>query len=215
MVLIPVFCTMSRTSVHSSSSTVSIRSSPLNLLTTWCEDLTHLKRSWCWERLKVGGEGDNRGWDGWMASSAQWTWVSKLRELVMDTEAWRAAVHGLQRVRHDWMTELNWTDAKWPKVLGGWKASRLLGWLWSLYCRQHNLAALAAAVQLLSPVQLFCDPMDCSPPGSSVHGISQARILLWTAISRGSSWPRDQTCISCLAGGFSLPLRELGSLSLY
>ena len=33
------------------------------------------KRSWCWERLKVGGEGDNRGWDGWMASLTQWTWV--------------------------------------------------------------------------------------------------------------------------------------------
>jgi len=46
--------------------------------------------------------------------------------------------------------------------------------------------------------------MDCSPPGSSVHGISQARILEWIAISfsRGSSRPRDQTCISCLAGRF-------------
>ena len=41
----------------------------------WCEELTHLKRPWCWERLKVGGEGDNRGWDGWMASLTQWTWV--------------------------------------------------------------------------------------------------------------------------------------------
>ena len=45
-----------------------------------------------------------------------------------------------------------------------------------------------------------CDPMDCSPPGSSVHGISQARILEWVAISffRGSSWPRDQTHVSCI-----------------
>ena len=42
---------------------------------TWCEELTHWKRSWCWERLKVGGEGDNRGWDGWMASSTWWTWA--------------------------------------------------------------------------------------------------------------------------------------------
>ena len=41
---------------------------------TWCEELTHLKRPWCWERLKVGG-GDDRGWDGWMASPTQWTWV--------------------------------------------------------------------------------------------------------------------------------------------
>ena len=46
-----------------------------NILATWCEELTHLKRPWCWERLKVGGEGDNRGWDGWMASLTQWTWV--------------------------------------------------------------------------------------------------------------------------------------------
>ena len=46
-----------------------------NTLTTWCKELTHLKRPWCWERLKVGGEGDDRGWDGWMTSPTQWTWV--------------------------------------------------------------------------------------------------------------------------------------------
>ena len=45
-----------------------------NTLATWCEELTHLKRSWCWERLRTG-EGDNRGRDGWMASLTQWTWV--------------------------------------------------------------------------------------------------------------------------------------------
>ena len=47
-----------------------------------------------------------------------------------------------------------------------------------------------------------CDPMDCSLPGSSIHGISQARIMQWVAISfsRGSSWPRDQTRVSCIAG---------------
>ena len=41
----------------------------------WCEELTHWNRPWCWERLKAGGEGDNRGWDGWMASPTQCTWV--------------------------------------------------------------------------------------------------------------------------------------------
>ena len=46
-----------------------------NILATWCEELTHLKRPWCWERLKAGGEGENRRWDGWMASPTQWTWV--------------------------------------------------------------------------------------------------------------------------------------------
>ena len=44
-------------------------------LATWYEELTHLKRSWCWERLKTGGERDNRGWNGWMASLTWWTWV--------------------------------------------------------------------------------------------------------------------------------------------
>ena len=40
-----------------------------------CEELTHMKRPWCWERLRAGGEGVDRGWDGWMASRTQWTWV--------------------------------------------------------------------------------------------------------------------------------------------
>ena len=50
----------------------------------------------------------------------------------------------------------------------------------------------------------LCNPMDCSPPGFSVHGILQARILEWVAIpfSRGSSWPRDRTWVSCTAGSF-------------
>ena len=50
----------------------------------------------------------------------------------------------------------------------------------------------------------LCDPMDCSLPGSSVHGILQARILEWVAypFSRGSSQPRNQTWVSCIAGGF-------------
>ena len=42
-----------------------------NTLATWCEELTHLKRPWCWERLKAGAEGDDRRWDGWMASLTQ------------------------------------------------------------------------------------------------------------------------------------------------
>ena len=50
----------------------------------------------------------------------------------------------------------------------------------------------------------LCDPMDCSPPGSSVHGIPQSRLLEWVAISfsKGSSQPRDQTWVSCIAGIF-------------
>ena len=47
----------------------------LHTLATWFKGLTHWKRPWCWEKLKAGGEGDNRGWDGWMASATRWTWV--------------------------------------------------------------------------------------------------------------------------------------------
>ena len=81
-----------------------------NTLATWSEELTYLKRPWCRERMK-SREGDDRGWDGWMAPLTQWTVsLSQLQELVMDKEAWHASVHGSQRVRHDWVTELNWTD---------------------------------------------------------------------------------------------------------
>ena len=47
----------------------------LQYFATWWDELTHLKRPWCWERLKAGGEGDDRGWDGWMASPTRWTWL--------------------------------------------------------------------------------------------------------------------------------------------
>ena len=46
-----------------------------NTLATWCKELTHWKRPWCWERLKAGREGSDRGWDDWMASPTQWTWI--------------------------------------------------------------------------------------------------------------------------------------------
>ena len=80
-----------------------------NTLATWCEELTHWKRPWRWEKLKAGGEGDNRGWDGWMASPTQWTWVW------VNSGSWwwtgRPGVlqfMGSQRVRHNWATELKW-----------------------------------------------------------------------------------------------------------
>ena len=82
-------------------------------LATPCEELTHWKRLWCWEGLRAGGEGDDRGWDGWMASLTRWTWV-----WANSGSWWRAGRSGMlrfmgsQRVRHDWETELNWTDSE-------------------------------------------------------------------------------------------------------
>ena len=80
-----------------------------NTLATWCEELTYLKRPWCWERLKVGGEGDDRGWDGWMASRTQgtWVWVGSVCWWLTGRPAMLLSM-GLQRVGHDWVTELNW-----------------------------------------------------------------------------------------------------------
>ena len=78
-----------------------------NTLATWCSELTHLKRPWCWERLRAVGEGDNRGWDGCMASPTQWTWVWVSSWSWWWTE--RTDVlwfMGLQRVWHNWMTQL-------------------------------------------------------------------------------------------------------------
>ena len=71
--------------------------------------LTHLKRPWCWERLEAGGEGDDRGWDGWLASPTQWTWVwINSQVLVMDRRPRVLQSTGFQRVQHDSATELNW-----------------------------------------------------------------------------------------------------------
>ena len=78
----------------------------------WPPD-AHLKRPWCWERLRAGGEGDDRGWDGWMAWPTQWTWVW----VNFESRWWtgRPGVlqsMGWQRVGHDWATELNWTECR-------------------------------------------------------------------------------------------------------
>jgi len=85
-----------------------------NTLATWCEELTHWKRLWCWERLKAAGEGDkdDRGWDGWMESRIQWMSLSKLLKMWSTGRPGMLQSMGSQRVGHNWATELNWTDGQ-------------------------------------------------------------------------------------------------------
>ena len=85
----------------------------------------------------------------------------------------------------------------WNRALGSQAKNALkmnVGWSTVLCC--YCLVAKSCPT--------LCDPVDCSPPGSSLCGISQVRILAWVAISfsRGSSWPRDQIQVCCIAGGF-------------
>ena len=112
--------------------------------------MTHWKRLWCWEGLRVGGEGDGRGWNGWMASPTRWTWVW------VNSGSWwwtgRPRVlwfMGSQRVGHDWVTELNWTEGilsrcevlvkylivylegfeeKWEELKWNYKIQRKINW---------------------------------------------------------------------------------------
>ena len=78
---------------------------------TSCEELTLWKRPWCWERLGTGGEGSDRGWDGWMASPTWWTlvWVN-FRSWWWTGRPGMLWFMGSQRVEHDLATELNWTE---------------------------------------------------------------------------------------------------------
>ena len=101
------------------------------LWTPGWEEMTDLKRSWCWESLKAGGEGDDRGWDDWMASVTQWTWVW------VNSRSWWWTVRpgvlqsvGSQRVGHDWV---NWTELAspgldWPGL--AYFECSILAWIW-------------------------------------------------------------------------------------
>ena len=106
-----------------------------NTLATWCEELTHLKRAWWWERLKVGGEGDDRGWDSWMASPTRWTWV-----WVSSGSWWWTGRPGMLQLMgsqsqtrlSDW-TELNCAEAMVVSVLNLVLSLPGLEWLWIVW----------------------------------------------------------------------------------
>ena len=110
-----------------------------NTLATWCEELTHLKRPWCWERLKAGDR-DDRGWDGWMASLTRWTWVwASSRSWWWTGKPGVLQSTGLQRVRQDWATELTELRTEYGTVdcfqigKGVCQDCILSPWLFNLY----------------------------------------------------------------------------------
>ena len=112
------------------------------------------KRPWCWERLRAEGEGDDRGWGGWIASPTQWTWV-----WVNSRSWWWTGRFGMlqfmgsQRVGHDWATELNWTGVPGkPYSISQWS-------------------------EIYSFVSNILPPMDCV-----VHGFLNASLLKFMPI---------------------------------
>ena len=134
------------------------RSWSSNTLATWCEELIHLKRPWCWERLKAGRKGNDRGWDDCMVSQPWWTWVwpssgqwgktGKLGVLQsMESE----------RFRHDWATERKIIIFKKIKIkMNRYSISKL---------SQHSVKF--SSVTQSCPT--LCNPMNHSMPGLPVH----------------------------------------------
>ena len=121
------------------------------------------ERPWCWERLRAGGEWDDRGWDCWMSSPTQWTWVW------VDSGSWwwtgrpgMLRFMGSQRVRHDWVNELNWTMC-------------VHGWI-MFFAEIHCCCCCYLVTQLcltlrphgLSPTRLLC--LSNSPGENTVVG---------------------------------------------
>ena len=138
-----------------------------NTLATWCKELTDLKRPWCWERLKAGGEGVNRGWNSLMVSLTHWTWIWA------NCRRWRTGKPGVLQ---------SWGCREWDTIWrlnnnkiqnsSEWKYFRGLKYIFKemFYLRLHVLRI--SALQFSSVAQLcptLCDPMDCSTPGVPVH----------------------------------------------
>ena len=97
-----------------------------NTLATWCKEVTYQKRHCCWERLKAGGEGDDRGWDGWMPSLTWWTWV-----WASSGSWWSTEKSGVlqfrrsERARHD----RDWTELKWGRTRILSQGCTIVSWL--------------------------------------------------------------------------------------
>ena len=137
-----------------------------NTLATWCEELTPLKRPWCWVRLRARGKGDDRGLDSWMTSPTRWTWVW------VNSRSWwwtgKPGVMqsmGLQRVGHDWATELNWTDENYMESTNVFMATKCVQkGLFVNACSTFFESLHISKLNLFLSKVLFCFhcPLNCS-----------------------------------------------------
>ena len=152
--------------------------------------LTHWKRPWCWERLKAGEEGDDRGWDGWMTSPTQWTWV-----WVSSRSWWWTGKPGmlqsmeLQTVGH-WVTELYWTEYNWSWILPPYQDPKLnlrhsFGWI-----RKESLY-FSARRKGLMPSRL----------NLNLEWVVRTFIVM---VQKGSDWIVDTLLTWCLWGKWEL-----------
>ena len=119
-----------------------------NTLATWCEELIHWKRPWCWERLKVGGEGNDRGWDSWMTSLTWWTWASSRSWW---WTSWQAAVHGVAKSR---TRVSDWTELRPGRVAFMNRASE----------RSTHREGAQRSADTLESTELGKEPLDTSGP---------------------------------------------------
>ena len=148
------------------------------LIHSWweCKLMQQLHKQRFLKKLKI-----QLPWVGWMASPTRWTWV--------------------------WVNSGSWRWTGRPGVLrfmGSQSRTRLSGWTELNWWPSNSIPVYESESVSCSVIPPPCGPMACSPPGSSVHGILQARILGWVAMSfsRGSSQPREWTQVSHITGRF-------------
>ena len=151
------------------------------------QESAHRKRPWYWERLRAGGEGDSRGWDGWMASPTRWTWVwanpgrwwrtgslaccSSWGHNKKDATVWlnkrKKKEEGEKRKKDKKKQEQNSNHDDLTTYLIFYVCCII--WLpWNAWKNWKHWSLLLCLT--------LCDPMDCSPPGSSVHGLLETRV---------------------------------------